>query len=99
MTKKYDAQEVIEHIADLADAVGGQANVGGMETAGAILSYLAEHPNDLEPFMNGGFFELPADMHMHGRLTWMGRDGKLHRPEHARRAAIIDNMKRPSDNA
>lgn len=94
MTRNYDAQEVIQHIAKVAAAVGSQANVGGMETAGAILSYLAEHPRDLEPFMNGGIFELPADLHMHGRLTWHGRDGKLHTPEHARRAAIITNLKR-----
>lgn len=94
MTRNYDAQEVIQHIAKVAAAVGSQANVGGMETAGAILSYLAEHPSDLEPFMNGGFFELPADMHMHGKLTWLGRDGRIYTPEHARCAVIVSKLKK-----
>jgi hypothetical protein len=92
--KQYDAQEVIDRIAAVAEAVGKQAGVGGMETAGAILSYLAEHPRDLEPFMNGGFFELPADMHMHGKLTWLGRDGRICTPEHARRAVIVSKLEK-----
>lgn len=91
---QYDAQEVIARIAQVAAAVGSQANVGGMETAGAILSYLAEHPRDLEPFMNGGILEIPADFWMHGKLAWQGGDGKLYTPEYARRAVIVSKLKR-----
>lgn len=91
--KGYDAQEVIERIASVAESVGRQAGVGGMETAGAIISYLADHPRDLEPFMNGGYFELPGLMHQYGRLTWHGANGKIIRPDFARRARTIADMK------
>lgn len=92
MSKQFTAQEFIKHLADVSENVGWQAGVGGMETAGGIVSYLAEHPEDLEPFMNGGFFELPQGFHERGRLTWHGQNGKVVKPEFVRRARVIRDM-------
>lgn len=92
--KQYDAQEVIDRIAMVAAVVGAGGGVGGMEIAGGILSYLAEHPRDLEPFMNGGILEIPPDFWMHGKLAWQGGDGKVYTPEHARRAVIVSKLKK-----
>ncbi len=91
--RAYDAQEVLRKIADVASAVAQQAGVGGMETAGSIVSYLASHPDDLEPFMNGGWFELPDMHHRVGCLSWQGSDGKVWTPEDARLAAVVHSMR------
>jgi hypothetical protein len=88
------ARQVLRRIALISEDVGQQAGVGGMETAGAIISYLAGDPIMLEPLLRGGIFELPADWMQRGRLTWHGRNGKIWHPEQARRAAIIKNLKR-----
>ena len=54
MTEHQDAVEIariqretIETIAKMAHAIGWQAGVGGMETAGGIVSYLAQHPEHI----------------------------------------------------
>lgn len=89
MTEEIDfdaARIVIERIATIAETFAGQAGVGGMETAGSLISYLAEHPRDIEPLLRFGVFELPLDWHMHGRLSWHGKDGKLFWPAEALRA-------------
>jgi hypothetical protein len=88
------ARQFINHLARVAEAVGWQAGVGGMETAGGIVSYLADHPEDLEPFMNGGFFELPLGFHERGRLTWHGKNGKVVSPEYVRRSRQIKKMEK-----
>jgi hypothetical protein len=87
------AREFIEHLVKVSEAVGWQAGVGGLETAGGIVSYLAEHPGDLEPFMIGGYFELPSGHHEHGKLSWHGMNGKIVFPEFARRARIVNKLK------
>lgn len=90
------AERVIARIVEVSQAISCQAGVGGMETAGSIVSYIAEHPDQIEPLMAGNLSVLnwPMRWHMHGCLTWHGQDGKIHSPEHARRATIIRAMER-----
>lgn len=95
---RFTAAEFIEKVARVSEEFGIQAGVGGMETAGAIISYLADNPRDLEPFMNGGFFELPAGFHERGRLTWHGMNGKIVHPEYARRARIVADLAKAKDH-
>jgi hypothetical protein len=88
------ARLAIERIAHIADAVAYQAGIGGMETAGGIISYLAEHPRDIEPFLRFGIFELPEDWLRRGCLTFHGQDGKIWQPNEARRAAVIRRLEK-----
>lgn len=81
---RYTVLELIETIADRAEGFAEQAGVGGMETAGAIISYLVEHPQDIEPFMVGGVFELPEKWFAMGRLTWQAKNGKVVHPREVR---------------
>lgn len=90
--KKYDAQEVITRIADAADAFAWQAGVGAMETAGALLGYLAKYPKDLEPFMVGGIFELPNEFITMHDLSWHTHGGKVVSPDEYRRSKVIADM-------
>lgn len=90
--KSYDAQEVIELIAARAAAFGEQAGVGAMETAGSIIGYLAENSRDLEPFMNGGIFELPADWFQKHSLTWHDSTGIVRHPADVRRAKQVRDL-------
>jgi hypothetical protein len=87
------AEEFIQHLADVAEAVGIQAGVGGMETAGGIISYLAEHPESFQAFIAGGFLALPVDLRRSGRLTWHGADGRVFTPQQARLAAQVITMR------
>lgn len=89
--------EFIERLAILSDVFGQQAGVGGMETAGGLISYLAAHPRDIEPFLNGGIFELPNDWLIRGCLTYHTRDGRIMHPQTARYARIIDQLKDAQD--
>lgn len=84
----------IAYVADVSDAVAAQAGVGGMETAGAVISYLAKHPEKLGAFRADGFFALPIDMHAHGCLSWHAMNGKICTPEHARRARIVRDLEK-----
>lgn len=93
------AELVIERVAKIAEAFGHQAGVGGMETAGKLVSYLATHPRDIEPLLRFGVFELPMDWHEQGCLTWHVQNGQLVRPEEARRARIIKQLAQPGDLA
>jgi len=90
---RWTLLDFLNAVADRAEAFGGQAGVGGMETAGMIISYLVDHPEDIEPFMVGGIFELPEDWHSRGRLTWTAMNGKIVHPADARRAKIIDRLR------
>lgn len=77
---------LIEHIAAASEAMAWQAGVGGRETAGAIISYLALKPEHIEPFLNGGVSELPSEWMDGGRLTWHGQNGKIVHPDDVREA-------------
>lgn len=71
----------IELVARCSEALAWQAGVGGCETAGALISYLANHPKDIEPFINGGFTELPLlEMHKLGQLSWHANNGTIQHP-------------------
>lgn len=83
----------IERIADIAEAFGHQAGVGGMETAGQVVSYLSAHPDWIGAFMKGGVFALPADWFEHGRLTWHAANGKVVHPQEARLARKVKGMR------
>lgn len=85
-------QKALERIASAANTYAHMANVGAMETAGALVSYLDNHPNDVEPFLAGGMMELPADWFERGWLTWQGQNGKVVTPEFARHARIIKRI-------
>lgn len=76
------ARDVIERIVKLSQALAWQAGVGGMETAGSIVSYLHEHPEDMPKLMDGtlSVLDWPMRWHMHGCLSWHGQDGKLFFP-------------------
>lgn len=81
-------REAIVKIAHSAHAIGLQAGVGGMETAGAIVSYLAQHQDKIAPFFSGK--ESPVDWpnFVHGGfLTWHAAEGdRIVHPSEARAA-------------
>jgi hypothetical protein len=79
------AAPIIKRLAEVAEALGHAASVSAVQTVGSFVSYLAEHPEDIEPLLRFGASELPDDWIHYGRLTWMGADGKLHHPADVRR--------------
>lgn len=82
----WTPSRLIEFIADVSEAMAFQAGIGGRETAGAILSYLAIKPEHIEPFLNGGIMELPSEWMDGGRLTWHGMNGRIVHPDEVRQA-------------
>lgn len=74
---------LIEFVASVSEQMAWSAGVGGRETAGAIISYLALKPEHIEPFLNGGISELPDEWIKGGRLTWHAVSGKIVRPDNA----------------
>lgn len=88
--------EVIQHIAMHAKAIGQQAGVGAMETAGSIVSFLAAHPKHIEPFLAGEESPLdwPTNWIEHGELTWHAQNGKVVSPAFVRRARQIKELTR-----
>lgn len=81
--------QVIAWIAEVSEAIAWQAGVGAMETAGSIVSYLAEHPEDVDAFMQiGSVLDWPMTWHREGRLSWHGQDGKIYHPEAVRSAMV-----------
>lgn len=101
MPENEIAEMVIRRIAEAAEAIAFQAGVGGMETAGSIVSYLAEHPEDVPALMAGklSVLDWPIGWHMHGRLTWHGQDGRVFSPEYARRQTLINQLERGGSDA
>lgn len=93
-------EQVILRLAELTEAFAWQAGVGGMETAGSMVSYLAEHPEKIGPFLSGrdSMIDWPIGWHEQGRLTWHAQNGKIISPEFARRQRVIVGLskgKRP----
>lgn len=64
--------EAIKFIARVAEAAGWQAGVGGMETAGLIVSYLDAHPDKVAEFLESGsgFLIDNRIRAEEGSLTW-----------------------------
>lgn len=85
----------IQRIADTAEAFAAQAGVGGAETAGLIVSFLAEHPDWTGAFFKrGSTFDLPDNWFETGCLTWSAENGKVVHPTYARRSRIIAKIAR-----
>jgi len=91
---EFQPGDVIARIVEMSQAIAWQAGVGGMETAGSIVSYLASHPEQIEPLMAGtlSLTDWPDRHHMHGVLSWHGADGKIYSPEYARRQVAIKKL-------
>lgn len=87
-----EASDFIARVAQVSASVGEQAGVGGMETAGSILSFLADYPDWIGAFMKDGYFGLPRNFDQMGSLTWHGADGKVYSPEYARHHRIVRSL-------
>lgn len=93
MSEEETARSVIACIAQAAQQIGWQAGVGGMETAGSIVSYLARNPDKIAAFLAGdSVLDWPIGWHEQGCLSWHGTDGKIHEPETIRQRRIIKKM-------
>lgn len=91
------AADFLAKVIQTAHAVGWQAGVGGMETAGALVSYLGRFPEKLPAFMSDDFSvvsDLPSDWLRQGCLTWHARDGGVVSPEWVRRQIAIKEMEK-----
>lgn len=90
------SESTIRRIADVAEAVAFQAGVGGVETAGAIISYLSAHPELTGEFMAEGIMALPADLWSQGRLTFHRKgDGKVVTPQDLRISQTVRDIAKP----
>ncbi len=83
------AELVFARLAAIAEPMAHQAGVGEMETVGHLVSYLLDHPRDIEPLLRFGIGELPDDWIRKGRLSYHASDGKIWR-----RAIVIKKLER-----
>lgn len=90
---------MIREIAVASDTLASMAGVGGVETAGAVISYLAAHPEKIDLFMQRGVSGLmddapggPRDLHAQGCLTWHRKDGKVTTPQDLRISLIVRDL-------
>lgn len=76
------AKRVIIELAKAAHAIAWQAGVGGRETAGAIVSYLATSPDEIMPFIEGKLspFDFAGDWIRGGCLSWHTDRGNVVHP-------------------
>lgn len=83
--EKRGEQRAIARLVNVARAIGWQAGVGGRETAGAIVSYLATSPDEIEPFVAGELspIDFAGDWMRGGCLTWHAKDGRVVSPADA----------------
>ena len=90
--------DVIVRIAAASQVIAMQANVGGMETAGSIISFLARNPDLIDDFLNGKSspVDWPIGWHEQGCLTWHGQNGKIYSPADVRRHRLIKQMEKGS---
>lgn len=87
---------VIKRIAEVAHAVGWQANVGASEMAGQFVSVLARHPELVEKFMRDGagcFLEEEMGAER-GCLTFYAKSGRITTPEELHVARQVHRIKR-----
>ena len=93
----HSAEQFLAKVAQTAEVIGWQAGVGAMETAGALISYLSRFPEKLPAFMADDFSvisDMPTDWLFQGCLTWHGANGKIIKPEFARRAIVIRDLEK-----
>lgn len=77
-------RDFIAYVAKVSEVIGFQAGVGGRETAGAIIGFLAQHPDKLDVFMKEGVFGWgDTEWITGGCLTWQANDGKVWHPDDA----------------
>jgi hypothetical protein len=72
--------EVIKRIAEVATAIGWQANVGASETAGSIISVLAANPQIIDRLLDGAgaFIDGPVALDAaNGCLTYLAQTGEI----------------------
>jgi len=89
VNKTISADELARVTAFLAEQAAGfssSASVGGMETAGGFVSYLACHPDKCEQWLTDPISAMPKDARfwLYGCLSWHGKDGEIHHPRDAR---------------
>lgn len=97
---RLGAMEIIKEIATASNDMAGQAGVGGVETAGSVISYLAAHPAKIDLFMQRGVCGLfddapggPRDLYAKGCLTWHRQgDGKVVTPQDLRIGLTVRDM-------
>lgn len=88
------AELLFERLAAIAEPMAFQAGVGEMETVGHLVSYLLDHPRDIEPLLRFGISELPEDWIRKGRLSYHAVNGKIRRPVDARRAVVVKGLEK-----
>lgn len=83
MVERRGEMRAVARIVNVARAIGAQAGVGGRETAGAIVSYLATSPDEIGPFMDGKLspLDFKGDWMRGGCLSWHAANGKVVHPE------------------
>jgi hypothetical protein len=92
-------RSMIERLAQVAEAVAFHAGVGGCEIAGAIVSYLAAHPESVDAFLEQGIMALPAELWANGRLTFHRQsDGAVTTPQELRIAKTVRAIVREAGN-
>ena len=81
--ERQGEQKAIARIVNVSRAIGWQAGVGGRETAGAIVSYLATSPDEIAPFVSGDLspLDFAGDWMRGGCLTWHASHGQVVSPE------------------
>lgn len=86
--------ETIAKIAQMAQAVGFQAGIGAVETAWAIVSYLAAHPDKVDQFFRDGMIDTIGDddMWANGCLTFHRKDGKVVTPQDLRISRTVRDL-------
>lgn len=82
-----ELRRVTAYLADQAAELACKAGVGGMETAGSFVSFLAANPERVEafiadPVLLGG---PPVEFHIEGCLSWHGQNGKIYEPRDIRK--------------
>jgi hypothetical protein len=80
------AKEFLDRVHEIATVVGWQAGVGGVETAGQIISCLYANPEAIDRFMTEGA-ELILDGTIsaeNGSLTYHASNGKVVSPSELR---------------
>ena len=76
--------EAAAEIARIADTQSRLANVGGRETAGALVSHLALYPEDAGKVLRNGFVDLGPEFLTGGLLSWHAASGEVVYPEDER---------------
>lgn len=81
----FTAEEFIRKVVEVSSAVGWQANIGAMETAGQIVSILAANPELLPRFMDEGWLSDGSLVDAaNGCLTFLARNGSINTPANLR---------------